>query len=145
MFLRRLLIDTSEPQKPDYINLLKSVLKEENSIICEIIATHWHHDHIGSIKDGSIKKLISDDCQFWKFPRSDAVENYGELKFLELNNGQEFELDGMRLKVFHTPGHTTDHVILFNEANRALFSGDCILGEGTAIFEVNIESERRNF
>lgn len=83
-----------------------------------------------------LRKIISDDCKIWKFPRQDTAEDYGELKFLELKNGQEFDLGyGIKLKVYHTPGHTTDHVILYNEANRALFSGDCILGEGTAIFE----------
>jgi len=133
---RRLLIDTSDPRKPDYIQSLKKVLREENSIISTIVATHWHGDHIGSITDVLKEKLISDDCKFWKFPRSDSAEDYGELKFLELKNGQEFDMgDGIKLKVHHTPGHTTDHVILFNEENRVLFSGDCILGEGTAIFE----------
>lgn len=83
-----------------------------------------------------LRKIISDDCKIWKFPRQDTAEDYGELKFLELKNGQEFDLGySIKLKVYHTPGHTTDHVILYNEANRALFSGDCILGEGTAIFE----------
>lgn len=132
---RRLLIDTTDPGKPDYIKNLEKTLKEENSVISNIIATHWHHDHIGSIQDVRLKKLVSDDCRFWKFPRSDESEEYGELKFEELTDGQEFDVDGIKLKVLHTPGHTTDHVILFDAESMTVFSGDCILGEGTAVFE----------
>ena len=131
-----MLIDTTDPNKADYLKQLETVLKEENSSISTIIATHWHHDHVGSIRDVALKKLVTEDCQIWKFPRSDAEEDYGDLKFLMLKDGQEFFIDdGIKLKIVHTPGHTTDHVILFDESSKAIFSGDCILGEGTAVFE----------
>lgn len=39
------------------------------------------------------------------------------------------------LQVSHCPGHTTDSVSLLFPADRALFTGDTVLGQGTAVFE----------
>lgn len=77
-------------------------------------------------------------CSVWKYPRTDKPDEYTALKDVEvksLADGQEIVVDGAIVKVVHTPGHTTDHCILFLNETDAVFSGDCILGEGTAVFE----------
>lgn len=53
----------------------------------------------------------------------------------KLQDGQELEVEGAKFKVIHTPGHTTDHCILLCDETREVLSGDCILGETTAVFE----------
>ncbi|KAI9511327.1 Metallo-hydrolase/oxidoreductase [Russula earlei] len=39
------------------------------------------------------------------------------------------------LQILHCPGHTTDSISLVFPADRALFTGDTVLGQGTAVFE----------
>lgn len=82
------------------------------------------------------KFIYLEHCQVWKYPREDEVDNLPkDVKFELLKDGQEFSIEGATLRVVHTPGHTTDHVVLHLLEENAIFSGDCILGEGTAVFE----------
>ncbi|RZF44275.1 hypothetical protein LSTR_LSTR006825 [Laodelphax striatellus] len=127
---RRILIDTSEPQIAEYTDTLKGVLKNENVQLEHIIVTHWHNDHIGAV--ANVLDKISPECKVWKYPRDNTEEKF---EFSPLENGQVFQVEGATLSVIHTPGHTTDHVVLSLKEENALFSGDCILGEGTTVFE----------
>lgn len=133
---KRILIDTGDEGVPEYVNNLRRVLDEEKATISTVILTHWHHDHVGGVEN--VMKLSKQGCDIWKFPRTDAPDICPEIpsdvKVAELKDGQEFSVEGANLKIVHTPGHTTDHVVLTMKEG-ALFSGDCILGEGTAVFE----------
>ena len=61
--------------------------------------------------------------------------NFHVSKFDNFKNEQKIAVEGANLKIKHTPGHTTDHVCLVLEDENTLFSGDCILGETSAVFE----------
>lgn len=131
-FCRRILLDTGDPNKPLFIENLKNILLSEKASIETILLTHWHHDHIGGVKD--VLNILDEnaECKVWKYPRVDAPDTYDEIpKSVELHkltNGQEFAVDGASVKVIYTPGHTTDHVVLLLKDDASLFSGDCILG-----------------
>lgn len=83
--------------------------------------------------------IISEQPTIWKYRRdaSDAPDNElpSNLPLNWLTDGQEIKVQGATVKIYHTPGHTTDHVVLTLIEENILFSGDCILGEGTAVFE----------
>ncbi|CAG9839179.1 unnamed protein product [Diabrotica balteata] len=132
---RRILIDTGDEGIPEYINHLKSVLTYEGIDLAHIFITHWHHDHIGGLS-GILTELKekTKHCQVWKYPS--LKDDINKNKLIEsFKDGQEFAVEGATLRVVHTPGHTDDHIVLHLLEDNVIFSGDCILGEGTAVFE----------
>ncbi|XP_076803420.1 endoribonuclease LACTB2-like [Clavelina lepadiformis] len=133
---KRMLIDTGNPDVPEYIENLKECLNDKNVSIEAVVLTHWHHDHVGGIKDLFKNKLISLDTPLYKFPlRIDEKPNNNELKYSYLKDMQVLQTEGATMKVIFSPGHTKDHIALLMEEDNAIFSGDCVLGEGTAVFE----------
>jgi len=130
----RTLIDAGQDGFPEYINNLSNLLKEQKVRIKDLIITHWHRDHIGALPE--IDSIIDGDKPtVHKFRRTDDDEVPAGMGFQELRDNQTFSVEGATLRIIHTPGHTTDHSALYLEEENALFSGDCILGEGTAVFE----------
>ncbi|KAI1136341.1 Metallo-hydrolase/oxidoreductase [Hypoxylon sp. FL0543] len=119
----RLLIDTGEG-KPSWIAALKRTLEEEKATVQSALITHWHHDHTGGIR-----QLLEHSPQtlIYKSSPSEGQSNISE--------GQKFEVEGATLTAFHTPGHTTDHMVFVLQEEDALFTGDNVLGQGTAVFE----------
>uniref|UniRef100_A0A1B6LYQ2 Beta-lactamase-like protein 2 homolog n=2 Tax=Graphocephala atropunctata TaxID=36148 RepID=A0A1B6LYQ2_9HEMI len=132
---RRILLDAGDADVPQYTTQLHSVLTQEGCDIEQIVVSHWHHDHIGGVPD--VLKLTKPDCKVWKFQQADDKGNVVQSKipFECLTDGQILSTEGASLRVIHTPGHTTDHAVFTLEEEDVLFSGDTILGEGTAVFE----------
>jgi len=127
---RRLLIDTGEG-KDSWIKALSQTLKEENATVSDTLLTHWHGDHVGGIKQ--LKSMLP-EVKFHKH-RHDFEDNLKEDMSHEIEDGQTFKVEGAMLKAIHCPGHTEDHMALILQEENAMFTGDNVLGHGTAVFQ----------
>jgi len=135
----RLLIDTGEEDREKsslFCEQLKTCLNDYNFSIKAVILTHWHHDHIGGLTTLKNQKIISTRTPLYKFPLgSDDSPGSREMAYTFVRDKSIIEAEGATLKVLYTPGHTQDHIALLLLEENAVFTGDCILGEGTAVFE----------
>ncbi len=140
---KRILIDVGNGNA-QYSENLRVFLAREGVQISDIIISHSHYeadrvcDHSGGLL--SVLSLLSSlqpaqkPCVY-KFLNSDYDRVTPNLVYYQkLYHGQIFEIEGATLEVIHTPGHTPDSICLFIREKRALFTGDLIIGRGTATF-----------
>ncbi|KAJ5630965.1 uncharacterized protein N7484_011065 [Penicillium longicatenatum] len=120
---QRILIDTGEG-KPTWAARLESVLSEEKATVHQALLTHWHHDHVNGLPD------LLRIC-----PQAEVFKHQPDKGQTDIQDGQVFRVEGATLIAAHTPGHTVDHMAFVLEEEDAMFTGDNILGHGTAVFE----------
>jgi ribonuclease/clavin/mitogillin len=122
----RILIDAGQAI-PSWIELVKQTLVAEKAHIRDVLITHWHPDHVGGIPD---LVELNPRLKVWK---QEEVEMSHESE--PIVDGQVFKVEGATIRAFHCPGHTADHMAFVLEEEDALFTGDNVLGHGTAVFE----------
>jgi len=104
-----------------------------------VIATHSHPDHFEGVEKfldrPEVKIAIHPDGQEFlekaglEFARMLGMANPRYRIDLNLVEG-DLEADGLKLQVFHTPGHSPGHICLYWPEAKVLFSGDLIFNQG---------------
>jgi glyoxylase-like metal-dependent hydrolase (beta-lactamase superfamily II) len=147
---RLALIDTGLAGSTDAVFRAIAALGRKPEDLREIVLTHWHADHMGSLAElaertGAKVCVHAGDAAIVRgdqpIPEFRAQGILGRLVLRasslmmrrppkpsrvdrELQDGDELEVSG--LKVVHTPGHTPGHIALHMPSKRALLVGDAI-------------------
>ena len=53
-----------------------------------------------------------------------------------ISDGEVFQVEGATVRAVHAPGHSHDHMCFILEEEQAMFTGDNVLGHGTAAVEI---------
>ena len=112
----------------DYVPLLEGYLKERGwSQPSRVVLTHRHRDHLGGVehlreryRGLRVGKMIHRDAGL-------------PADIEDLRDGQTIEGDGVTLVALHTPGHASDHLCYYLAEEKAVFTGDVVLGGSTTV------------
>ena len=122
-----ILIDTGAGV-PDYVPLLERYLGERGfTQPSRVLLTHRHRDHLGGVEQ--LRERFR-GLRVSKMRHRDAglPEPIDDLRDGEVVHGE-----GVTLMPVYTPGHASDHLCYYLVEERALFTGDVILGGSTTV------------
>jgi glyoxylase-like metal-dependent hydrolase (beta-lactamase superfamily II) len=122
-----ILIDTGAGV-PDYVPLLEGYLGQRGwRQPSRVLLTHRHVDHLGGV--AHLRE------RFPGLPVSKMRHRDPELPqgIEDLRDGAAVQGDGATLVPVHTPGHASDHLCYYLVEEKALFTGDVVLGGSTTV------------
>ena len=124
------------PDDPAHVRALIAALAGET--VSHIVITHTHMDHspaapalkaaTGARIVGCAPLVLSDDG-----PRADAGFDASYAPDQVLADGERIAGPGWTLTAVHTPGHTSNHLCFALEEEKALFTGDHVMGWSTTV------------
>jgi glyoxylase-like metal-dependent hydrolase (beta-lactamase superfamily II) len=125
------------PDIPAHIEALERALNGKR--VTHILVTHTHRDH--SPAAAALKRLCKAKTYAFGPHQGDAeepvkVEEGGDRNFVPdvvVKDGDVLACDGFSVTCVFTPGHTSNHMCYAFAEERALFSGDHVMGWSTTV------------
>ena len=113
---------TASIDTPD-VHAIEEALNQNDWELNYIINTHHHYDHAG----GNLELKKKTNCKIIG-PMQDKDRIPGIDQTIE--HAEEFMFGSFSVKGFHTPGHTTGHMVYHFEDQNIAFVGDTIFAMG---------------
>lgn len=111
------------PTLPAHIDAIIGNAQTRKLRVCAIALTHGHPDHAPAAAPLARRT----GALVYAHPLSEAPHDR------DLSLESTLTVGTTAFRVIDAPGHTYEHVILYDPRDRALFTGDVILGEGTVV------------
>ena len=125
------------PDIPEHVAALKQVLGART--VNHILVTHTHRDHspaAAALKEWSGAKtygLPLASTATVDEGMADEAHDHDFVPDLRVCDGMKIEGDGFVLEAVATPGHTANHICYALKEEKALFSGDHVMGWSTSV------------
>jgi glyoxylase-like metal-dependent hydrolase (beta-lactamase superfamily II) len=94
-----------------------------------VVVTHVHPDHASGAPAVATRWP---QARFAKWPWPERDGGF-DVRWSALADGQRIETAEGPLSVVHTPGHSPDHVALWHEDSRTIFTGDLLVQGSTVV------------
>jgi glyoxylase-like metal-dependent hydrolase (beta-lactamase superfamily II) len=127
--IRDVLVDTGFPRvAADFSRFLDA------SRVRGVIVTHWHEDHAGNAALAAARGfpivIAAPTLAQLGGPAAASIRFYRRFVWgiAPPVRSKVMPFQDATLQVIHTPGHTSDHHVVWDEERATLFSGDLFLG-----------------
>ncbi|MEQ8194893.1 MAG: MBL fold metallo-hydrolase [Rhodospirillales bacterium] len=122
------------PDIPEHVEALFKAVEGET--ITHIFVTHTHRDHSPAVRHVKARA----DVPAFGFgphgkhgPKVEEGPDYDFTPDVALKDGDIVRGDGWTIEAVHTPGHTSNHMCFALHEEKALLSGDHIMGWSTTV------------
>ena len=130
------IVDPAAEASFEDAELIQEIATEELTVT-HILLTHAHVDHIAGLRqccehynlpvtmhrDG--RKLLS-QAEAWGSMMGFAIDNMGDLKVQEIDDGQTLNIGGIEVECRLVPGHCPGSMCFVVPQEKAVFTGDAL-------------------